>query len=351
MLKHLLSILFLLIIAFNTKAEDTIVKKNFKFSGLALPSYTPENRWYVSGGLLTMFSTSPKDSNVRISNLYLFGLYSQMNQYRISQGGDIFTKKEKYFINYWLYHSYFPEKIFDKQDQLNSKSFEIIDYKVNFLNISFLKKIANKTFIGPNLTFENVYQVNYNKNGFFDNNIDAGKSTYSLLELGLRFQIDKRNQIINTQKGYFLSSELSNSWQTIKGNYNMFKTDFRFFIPIKSHTLGFQIVNEYNKGVIPYRHLAKLNTRGYHVNQFRDKSATLVQLEGRIKILKWLSISTFTGAGGVGTSLMVLNNYVPFAGGGLRIRLIKQYNMYMRVEYGVGLNNNSNLYFSFTDAF
>ena len=85
---------------------------NLKVSGIALPNKSPESGWSVQGGAIGIFKTDPKDTLMRSSNIYLFGMYSQFKQYRISNGGEIFTPKEKYYINYWLYYSYLPDKFY-----------------------------------------------------------------------------------------------------------------------------------------------------------------------------------------------------------------------------------------------
>ena len=346
-----LILLFIIAVVKISDAQDTIKPKNLRLTGIVLPSHTPENGWYAQGGVIGLFSTAPKDSTVRISNLYLFGLYSQMKQYRISQGGEVFFPQEKFYLYYWLYHSYFPETYFGTGNQVNQHRFESINYKVNHANMMFLKKIRKNVFVGPNITFENVYQLKYIPNGMMDTSSIAGKDNYTLMNLGLRLQIDHRNQVINTTKGLFFSTEISKTWQTVYANYFSSKSDLRYFIPIKKNTLAFQFINAYNHGQIPFRQLAQLNTRGYHPNLYRSNAATSFQTEARIKLLNWLSLSAFGGAGGVGKSMVVVKNWQWNAGGGFRLRLIKQYNMYMRVEMGIGAYGNSNLYFSFSDAF
>jgi hypothetical protein len=44
-------------------------EKQFSFVSIALPSKSPENGFYVDGGLATVFKTDKKDSTLRLSNL------------------------------------------------------------------------------------------------------------------------------------------------------------------------------------------------------------------------------------------------------------------------------------------
>src|SRR6478609_8571712 len=75
------------VFAYQCSALDSTRSKRINYSGIALPSRSPENGYYVQGGLVGVFKTTLRDSSTRASNMYLYGLYSQLHQWRISLGG------------------------------------------------------------------------------------------------------------------------------------------------------------------------------------------------------------------------------------------------------------------------
>ena len=341
----------------NSQKDSLKREKQFSFVGLVLPAKSPENGFYLNGGVITVFKTEKKDTALRLSNLYLYGLYSQLNQYRISTGGDIFTKKEKYYLNGWYYYSYVPELFFGVGNNVKPENNEFISYRLWYMNTNVLRNIYKKWFAGVSYTYENLYSMKFPINGIAATDKPLGLEQYRISAPGIRIRQDSRDNILSSRTGTYLDIFYSTFKKDFGSNYdfNQFSLDARKFInltPKKYNIIGLNFVAKQSSGNVPFRYLSNISARGYHPNMFRDKLMISLQAEYRFVIWKWFGGSLFGGASEVSNSLSQMNlkyineNY----GGGFRFRIFKKNNMYMRLEYGRS-SNTSNYYISFSDAF
>lgn len=326
-------------------------------AGLALPARSPENGFYVQGGIIGLFKTDRKDSVLRTSNVYLFGLYSQLRQYRISIGGDVFTKKEKYYLNFWYYYSYLPELYFGTGNAVSPDSSEFIDYRLWYMNSNVLKNVYKKWFAGLSYTYEHLYNLNIPAGGLAEQKPSAGLETYSLSGPGIRIRYDSRDFIISSTKGWLMDIHYNFFRPGLGSSYNFSQLSFdvRKFInltPKKYNILAFNFLLKYSGGVVPFRYLSNITARGYHPNLYRDNSLLSLQSEYRFRIWNWIGASLFGGISQTANSFgsMSFRSIKENYGGGLRFRVIKNHNMYLRIEYGMS-SNSSNYYVSFYDAF
>jgi hypothetical protein len=339
----------------NTDSVKT--EKQFSFAGLALPAKDPESGFYVNGGIITVFKTDKKDSTLRASNLYVYGLYSQLHQYRISTGGDIFTKNEKYYLNGWYYYSYVPELYFGTGNDVSPKNKEFISYRIWYLNTNILRKVYKKLFTGITYNFENFYSMKFPKDGIADKTKPKGINGYTISAPGIRIRYDSRDNILSSRTGLFVDVSYNLFKPAFGSNFNFdqFSFDARKFLnltPKKYNILGFNFVVKHSAGNVPFRYLSNISARGYHPNMYRDNSLVSLQGEYRFRIWNWFGASLFGGASEVASSFdkMNLKNIRENYGGGFRFRIFKKNNMYMRIEYGRS-SNTSNYYLSFNDAF
>ncbi|HSZ25176.1 MAG TPA: hypothetical protein VK766_05640, partial [Cytophagaceae bacterium] len=287
------------------------------------------------------------------------GLYSQLHQFRISTGGDIFTKKEKYYLNGWYYNSYLPELYFGTGNNVSPQYNSFIDYRVWYMNTNVLRNIYKKWFTGITYTFERVYNMNLqnNERAIADAVKVAGLQNYTISGAGFRVRHDSRDNILSSRKGLFVDMYF-NSFRTKFGsnyNFEQFGLDARKFInltPKKYNIVCANLIAEQASGIVPFRYLSNITARGYHPNLYRDNSLLSLQAEYRFRIWRWFGASMFAGGSEVAPSFnkMNLQNIRENYGGGFRFRLLNKNNMYLRVEYGQG-HHTSYYYVAFTDAF
>lgn len=325
-------------------------------AGIVLPSRSPENGFYAQGGLIKAFKTDYSDSTLRASNVYLFGLYSQLNQFRISIGGDIFTPKEKFYIYSWIYYSYTPELFFGVGQHVDPDSSEFISYRVFYSQVDVLRKIRKYLFAGINTRIEIPYAFQYDEDGLFESTYGNNKD-FEVYGGGLRLRYDSRDNVLSSKKGSFVDFSVNayNLGSNHSFKFSNYTLDMRRFFTVskkRRQYYGIQGLAVLTDGDAPFRYLPSVSTRAYHPNLYRDNVLFVLRNEYRMAIYKFIGCSVFSGLGLSSSDLasVDLNQTKWNFGGGLRFLVSAKYNMNLRIEYGVG-ERSSNYYIAFTDAF
>ncbi len=351
----------LLIFSFCSFAQDSMVvrKKEARKSsivGIALPSRTPENGFYVQGGIMRLFKTNYEDSTLRASNLYLFGFYSQLHQFRLSIGGEVFTPQEKFYIYSWIYYSYSPEQFFGIGRDVDPDSSEFISYRVFYSQVDVLKKIKGKWFAGVNTRIEVPYAFEYDKGGLFEK-VYRNNNDFEVYGGGFRVRFDNRDNVLSSRKGSFidLSVNAYNFWSTSQFQFSNYNLDVRKFFTVskkRRQVWALQGLAQFTDGKAPFRYLSAIATRAYHPNLYRDNVLFMARNEFRFALYKFIGLSVFSGLGVIAPNMAQLDLHQTQwnVGGGLRLLVSSKYNMNLRIEYGIG-ERSSNYYISFTDAF
>ncbi|MFQ3575215.1 MAG: hypothetical protein SNJ77_02150 [Cytophagales bacterium] len=358
----LLALIFPFLSAFaQTDSLKTEKKeKKVKIAGLALPGIDPEYGFYVQGGAVGLFKTT-KDSNTRTSNLYLFGLYSQYNQWRLSLGGDVFTNDEKYYFNAWYYVSHLPDLFFGIGNNTNAQNFEFVDYDIIYANTNAYRKIKKGFFVGLGQFYENVFALDYSKSKLFQEEINKrwiGEEGYEAFGIGPKLRWDSRNNIYSPFKGCFLEIGFYQYWITgkIKSQHQRIFFDARKYYSIDNdskNVLAFQFFAEQvNSNEVPFALIPSVNTRAYHPNLHKTNAVSHFQTEFRKRVWKGLGFSVFGGLANASNNMFETdeNSLKPNLGLGVRYRIIKKDNLNVRLEYGIG-KYSSNIYLAFYDAF
>ena len=331
--------------------------KNLKITGIALPSHEPQYGWYLQGGLVGLFRTIKNDTNLRPSNIYLFGLFSQYKQYRLSNGGDVFFKNENYYLHYWLYFSYLPEYFYGIGNKVSPEVNESIRYHIVNVDLMLLRRIYKKLFIGPVFKIEKISNLKYLKSGLFEQSGLINQTNYLVIVPGLVFRYDTRDQVTSSFKGYFTELSVKRSIPVTGENFHFTElgVDLRVFLPLfryKRDVLAFQFLSKGATGNIPFRLFPNINARAYHPNLYRENALWSFQSEYRFCLWRWLFVSAFGGVSQISQAFSEFSHSPVFinGGGGLRIRVSEKYNTFLRIELGFG-KNASNFYVAFYDAF
>ena len=325
-------------------------------TGIVLPSRSPENGWYAQGGIIKVFKTDYLDSTLRASNIYLFGMYSQLNQFRISVGGEIFTPKEKYFIYSWIYYSYTPELFFGTGQDVTYDKNEFISYRVFYSQIDVLRKIKGHLFAGINTRIELPYDFEYADGGLFQHSY-RNNEDFTVIGGGLRIRYDSRDNVLSTKSGSYIdfSTNAYNPWTNRQFQFTNYNLDMRRFYSVnerKRQVFAVQCMAKFSDGTTPFRYLPNITTRAYNPNLYKDNILLMARSEFRFAVYKFIGLSLFSGVGIVAptANMISLNQTKWNIGGGFRFLVSPKYNMNLRVEYGAG-EGTSNYYIAFTDAF
>jgi outer membrane protein assembly factor BamA len=177
--------------------------------------------------------------------------------------------------------------------------------------------------------------------------------------VGLIVNYDTRDNIYSTLhgsyaafNGMFYSRAFGSTFK-----FSRYTLDVRNFTSVfTTHTFAVQGLFVLANGLEPFYTMAGLggevNMRGYYEGRFRDNDMAVVQLEYRLPVWWRFGLVAFGDVGQVGrtTDDFTWNGFKYSFGAGLRVLLIEDQRLGVRLDYGIG-NDSSELYFSILEAF
>jgi outer membrane protein assembly factor BamA len=334
-----------------------------KVHSILLPLVTKsiETNWSFGLASISTFKISKKDTVSRTSNVEAIAIYSLKKQFVAVINGNQYFKNEKLILTEQISYSSFPDKFWGIGNKTPSKAEESYSFQQYFIYAHLMRNLGNKLFIGGLAEFQNVMQLKYQQGGLFDKDNVAGRNGYRSAGLGVSLTYDKRNHAFAPNKGTFAQVFFTEYNQLFGSSYS-FSTlvvDIRKYLPIgKTQVLALQTYSLNNIGnEIPIRNLASLgganSMRGYYNGRFRDHDLLVFQSEYRMHIWKRFGLAAFAGLGSVANNVneYSFKNIKYSFGGGLRFALNKSERLNLRIDYGIGSNNNKGLYFQIGEAF
>jgi hypothetical protein len=147
--------------------------------------------------------------------------------------------------------------------------------------------------------------------------------------------------------------------------FQVYELDYRQYQQIKrkGSTLAWQVKARTSLEDVPWTELSMVGTpfdlRGYTWGRYRDYSSVFIITEYRHMFTRKTPNSrgdlygpfgfvVWAGTGSIAESMGELADWLPNAGVGLRIEVVKRMNL--RIDYGIG-KNSKGFYFSFNEAF
>lgn len=357
------ALLTIALLPLTVMAQQDTARTSSKTKSILLPLITKsiETNWSFGLASISTFKISKKDTVSRTSNIEVLGIYSLKKQFVAVINGNQYFKNEKLILNEQISYSSFPDKFWGIGNATSSKAEESYSFQQYFIYAHLMRNLGNKLFIGGLAEFQNVMQLKYEQGGLFDTENIAGRNGYRSAGLGISLTYDKRNHAFTPNKGLFAQVFFTDYNQRIGSSYN-FSTlviDIRKFIPIhKTHVLALQAYSFNNIGKeIPLRNLASFgganSMRGYYNGRFRDHDLLVFQSEYRLPVWGRFGLAAFAGLGSVANNLVEYSteNIKYSFGGGLRFALNKSEKLNLRIDYGIGKDNNKGLYFQIGEAF
>ena len=115
---------------------------------------------------------------------------------------------------------------------------------------------------------------------------------------------------------------------------------------------------ENNFGDVPFQDQAiyggSTGARGYFYGRFIDKNMYVLQGEFRYRFKPRWSLNAFGLFGSVDSTparLFKFNNIKPSLGAGIRFKVLKDKNTWLRFDYGRGIDGQSGVYFGVNEVF
>jgi hypothetical protein len=203
------------------------------------------------------------------------------------------------------------------------------------------------------------FRGNYANGSIFAEQDIPGKAGGVTVGAGPTLAFDTRDNTVATRRGTLLSGAFAWFARPLGSDYEFEKTllEARHFVPLGGqHVLGFRFAGEFQRGEVPYYHLAYFGgdelLRGYFLGRYRDKNLVALESEYRFPLIWKFGGTMFLGAAEVDGRLAGLDlDPVRWAGGGgLRFSLNDQEHLNLRLDAGAG-PHTVGVYFTAREAF
>jgi outer membrane protein assembly factor BamA len=381
-MNHFYKIFLLFFLFFNispTSAQQDTIRK-IGFSGLPVVASSPETGFIYGIFGQVSFDLYKNNLDSRASQLQLGTTYSVKKQLSFDTDFVLFGREENYsIIGVFGYKNWFGrhyglgndasnqiiEHRFDENPTTNTLNY--LNYGLDILvaQISYNKKIREGLFVGAILDY-------YSSNDFSISADSTEIQTHEIIEnnmigqyfgVGFNLIYDTRDNINNPSKGTFVKFSNINYRKWLGGDFEFytFNLDARkYFNVVKDQTLAMRMLlaSTLSDDVIPYTGYQRLGgselLRGYFDGTYLDKNVIAFEAEYRLplfqddsapiyKIWKHLGVVGFVSAGQVfdSASDFGLSDFRISAGGGLRILLSEKQQTNIRIDYGIGLQENA----------
>lgn len=352
--------------------------KNFRFSILGGPGYTPDYGLVIGGSTLFTFRMNRSDTLQKRSVTPI--------AFALTAGGFNFVSRPQLFFKDDRF------RIFGQFLYKNNKdNFYGVGYNTNEtyvrgketsaytsseiqINPQFLFRIKNSNFFaGPflDITYSEMKKPSV---GVIDNPsyiAQGGDSTgyFNFSSgLGLSVSYDTRDMPANTYHGLYLDFKTAfyNKILGSQTNFYQLNLDYRQYLPVgKRRTLAWSVQSRNMLGNVPLTRLvltgSPFDLRGYYLGQYRDKTSHIAIAEYRHMIntpcdTRWqrlinrLGFAAWTGVGFMGPKITKIEGVLPNFGLGLRVEVQPRMNFRLDVGYNP-INKQTLIYFNMTEAF
>ncbi len=344
----------------NLLAQDEKVKNG---TWLTLPaiSFSPETGFGFGGASLRLFKLNPEDTVARSSQIRVLALYTTEKQFIFNTRYQLFTFGENLFLTGRVEFLKFPEFYYGVGSGTSESNEELVEYNFIGLEKRLLKQLIPGFFSGLEFRYYNRFNYSLVESGLLERSMVAGFNGSEVVGLGPLFVIDKRDNIANPYKGYYLLVSSFFHGKLLGGEfqYNNYRVDFRKYFKLSenlNHILAFQVFGNFVEGRAPFHNLSLLGgsslMRGYYRGRFRDNHMVASQVEYRMPVWWRFGLVGFAGVGNVANQLgdMKITRMKPSYGGGLRILIDETERLNMRLDFGFG-DDTAGFYLNVTEAF
>lgn len=365
------------------KKKEKNEGKNFRFSVLGGPGYSPDYGFTVGLSTLMTFKTVKSDTALKRSVIPIhfsmsFGkplgftvlsrpyIYFKDDKIRLQGYYEFKHTNENYYgVGYTLNHNL-------KRDK-NVTGYNADIVKINPLLLFRIKKSPSYLGVVGDLYYEKIknpgsYVIHdpyYIKQG---GTADGLKDLN--IGLGLAYSYDTRDIAANAYKGMLFEARALYYSKYLGGEYDFgsITIDYRQYYKVsKAHrrVLAWNILAKTKIGNPPFSQQADVggpfNLRGYYIGHYRDNTAITAEVEWRQmwdiatdtkikRLLHRLGYTAWAACGFMGENIIKYNAVLPNMGLGLRVEV--QQRMNFRVDAGYSFADKHVLfYFNMTEAF
>ncbi|WP_053404121.1 BamA/TamA family outer membrane protein [Persicobacter sp. CCB-QB2] len=348
-------------ISFAEKKKEQKKEKNHSILPLPVIYYSPETKLAFGGLVFNLFHMEPEDTLTQTSYVRSAFIYTLNNQYLFEVDNALFFRDDRMRMkNYFILRSY-PDFFYGiGQDIVAEDDKEQIAFFDLKYRASFLFRIAENMYLGPRYQLYSAMDIDLPEESMIRDMELTGYGGYTSSGLGLAFQWDTRDNVLNATSGHLIELETEHNMGLLRSSfrYDWMGLDMRYFHRLHpSGVLALHYRGEFTTGEVPFESLAKMGSseimRGYFKGKYRDKVTMATQVEYRQHIWWRIGMVAFAGVGDVSSSLgeFTINHLKWSYGAGLRFRVKDDENLNIRLDYGLGNDGNSGFYIEIAEAF
>ncbi|WP_291721753.1 BamA/TamA family outer membrane protein [Bernardetia sp.] len=347
-------------VEFRNKADvlEDSTRFRSKFVISPIVSYKPETSWGFGIGAKWLFKFKNASRETRTSNMPISALYTLRKQVVVNSGYVVFFNDEKWMLRGNLGYSKFPQQYFGLGNTTSIKNEELFEYQNILISPLLLKRVVGKFFVGGGIRYNNVWDMELEKDGILNRNQPLGYDGSISAGLDLAALYDSRDNVLNAQKGSLYEFRHAFNGKSLGGTpFEVTRVDLRQYFKLshRNDVLAFQGYGYFTDGDAPLVELAALGgselMRGYYKGRFIDNNMIALQTEYRFTIYEPVGMVVFVGAGDVyhtKEDLSFKNLKVGY-GAGLRLKIVKSENLNIRFDVAKG--EKLNFYFGIAEAF
>ena len=358
--------------------KDKRRARNFQFSILGGPSYSPDFGFLIGGSALMTFRTDKHNLELKRS-VMPFSIAVTTGGAALGSRPQIFFRGDRFRIFGTFSYKYNKDNYYGVGYETNhhvTRGKETTLFTASYLQLNpqFLFRIRNSDFfIGPaiDFTIDKMLDPSAGVAGdatFRQNGGTAGGYSNISSGLGMIANYDSRDVPSNAYNGVYVEvrGTFYNKWLGSNTNFYRAEIDYRQYVSVgRRKVLAWTAQSRNVFGDVPITRMpltgSPYDLRGYYMGQYRDKSSHVVVAEYRQmfnsdredllgRIIRRLGWTVWAGCGFMGDSPVHIDGVMPNAGLGLRIEI--QPRMNIRLDLGRNFVDKQNLfYFNMTEAF
>jgi hypothetical protein len=315
----------------------------------------------------TFYTDAEKERNSRVM---LNGYFSQFHQYWFTSFSNIFLEKQKLHLVGDTRYYKFPTQTYGLGAQTLSSTPLQIDYSyLRFYQVAF-REIASNLFIGIgyNLDYHWNIKVDSVQGVELDQFIKYQNGTHSVSSgVSVNFLYDSRKNVVNPKNGYYINVQFRPNMAILgsDNNWQSLLIDVRHYIKLPASSKNILAFWSYNditvSGDPPYLDLPSIgwddysNTgRGYSAGRYTGRNLFYLESEYRFSMTKngLLGGVIFVNAESVTeNSRDGRHSVVPAGGVGLRIKISKDSDTNLSIDYGFGIRGSHGIIFNMGEVF
>lgn len=371
-MKKLSFLSFLLFIAFSSFAQsesDTLQNKDttrarlmydLNLTAYPLVGFLPETSWSFGGGGVATFRFRGSSSESKPSTTSLLALYTLKKQLIFLMPYDFqFDDNKKRLSGEIGYYDYFFN-FYGFGTDVTDEDLETYTSNLFRFIAQYEQQISGPHFLGLSYNLDYFFNPGFDPEGKLETNRPIGYDMGIRTGVGVRYRYDTRDNYIYPSKGIFLTTEAFVNTNYIGSDYDCtrFSLMTSYFTKIKgSHILAFNFSTAHYSQNTPFFELPFLSKpmfmRGYADRKFMDNHMAVVQMEYRFPIIWRFRGTIFTSYGTVADKIGMLteSRWRWSYGVGLRFVLNQKEKLNIRLDYGIGHQEDSNFYLTIGEVF